>query len=278
MKHNIYEIKTHADDPREVAEYWKGDGICAVGHRWSYKEEYAVESPTGQWGLFANISKGDIILAYARPNMIAYAGEVADKELRDERKNKTGRLYDYWNQRRVKWWKEPSHFHRKDLPPWIHTQLGKRGTTIRRLNLKGHTFQEAKSVIKTRARSGSALASLDEEMVKAGLRDYFLSNAQVFERGLKIRRIEKEVARGYRPDFIGEDRTARAVIVECKGFASTESCEQLAGYAKKYRKTHKGKRRPKLFLVAFAFDRPCRKAARKAGIKLFECKLILQEA
>lgn len=196
---------------------------------------------------------------------------MADNKLRDERKNNTGRLYKYWNQRKVKWWRVPNHFRRKQLPDWIHGQLGKRGQTIRRLELKGHTFKEAKKLIKTRPRSGSALASLNEDTVKAGLLNYFLSYAHVFERVLKIRRVEKEVARRHRPDFEGEDAEGTPVIIECKGFATAASCDQLTRYAKKH---HKNKT-ARLLLVAFRFDEACRKAASKAGIELFGCKLEL---
>ena len=241
-----------------------------MGHRWSYEEEYAGEPARGQWGLFQQISKGDIILAYARPRMIAYVGEVADDRLRCENKNTTGRRYEYWNQRRVTWWTEPNHFHPKDLPRWIHRQLGNQGTTIKRLDLKGRTFKEAKSAIKTKPSTGSAFASLAEEMVKASLRNYFLSNTHVFKPRLKIHRVEKEVARGHRPDFEGEDATGSPVIIECKGYAKTEACDQLTRYAKKYRRR---KQRPRLLLVAFGFEDVCRKSATETGIELFRCDL-----
>ncbi len=267
---NIYEIKTHHTHPQEVAEYWKQDGICAVGHRWSYAEEYPDEPPTDQWGLFQQISKGDIILAYARPCMIAFVGEADDDQLLCEKQNHTGRRYNYWNQRRVTWWPQPNHFHPKDLPRWINRQLGNRGTTIKRLNLKGHTFKEARSVIKAKPTSGSAFASLAEDTVKAGIRNHFLSNAHVFEPGLRIHRLEKEVARGHRPDFEGEDAQGSPVVVECKGYAKAAACDQLTRYAKKY---HRGKQRPRLLLVAFGFDEACRKSAREAGIELCRCEL-----
>jgi len=277
---HIYAINTHhvKKNRQEVAECWRKDGICAVGCGWTFKEEYGDEPPTGWSRPFWEISKGDIILAYASDNMIAYVGEVADNKLRDERKNRknnTGCLYKYWNQRKVKWWRVPNHFRRKELPDWIHGQLGKRGQTIRRLELKGHTFKEAKKLIKTRPRSGSALASLNEDTVKAGLMNYFLSYAHVFERVLKIRRVEREVARGHRPDFGAQDAKGTPVIIECKGFATPESCRQLARYGRKHRKNHKSKRRPRLLLVAFAFEEACRKVASEAGIELFSCKLKL---
>jgi hypothetical protein len=266
----IYEIKTHHKHPQEVAEYWRQDGVCAAGCRWTYAEEYPDEQPTDQWGRFQQISKGDIILAYARPCMVAYVGEVADDKLRCEKNNKTGRRYNYWNQRRVTWWPEPNHFHPRDLPRWIHRQLGSRGTTIKKLDLHDHTFTQAKSIIKTRPRSGSAFASLAEDTVKAGIRNYFLSNAHVFEPGLEIHRVEKEVARGHRPDFEGEDADGSPVIVECKGYAKASACNQLTRYAKNY---HRGRKRPRLLLVAFGFEEACRKSAKEARIELCRCNL-----
>jgi hypothetical protein len=266
----LYEIKAHHKHPREVAEYWRQDGICAVGHNWSYAEAYPDGPATDKWGPFQQIAKGDIVLAYAKPCMIAYVGEVADDQLLCEKKNITGRRWNYWNQRRVTWWLEPNHFHPRDLPRWIHRQLGSRGTTIKRIDLKRHTFKEAISLIKNKPRSGSAFAYLAEDTVKAGIRNYFLSNAHVFEPGLKIHRIEKEVAPGHRPDFEGQDAKGLPVIVECKGYAKAAACDQLTRYAKKY---HRGKQRPRLLLVAFGFEEACRKAARNARIELCRCDL-----
>jgi hypothetical protein len=216
---HIYEIKSHHKYPREAAEHWKQDGICAVGHKWSFKEEYGNEPAEDRFRPFQEISKGDIILAYASPSMVAYVGEVADDELLCEKKNNTARRFGYWNQRRVAWWSAPNHFHPHDLPRWINKQLGSRGSTIRKIDLNGHTFKQAKSAIKTKPKSGSAFASLSEDTVKAGIRNYFLSNAHAFEPGLKIHKIERQVARGHRPDFEGEDAVGHPVIVECKGYA-----------------------------------------------------------
>jgi len=246
---HIYAITTHHKDPQQLAEYWKEDGICAVGCEWTFEEEWDDEPCTDRFRLFQKtISKGDIILATCG-KMIAYVGEVADNTLRDERKNKTGHRYKYWNQRKVTWWTEPNHFHREDLRPWMRKQFPKRHQTIREFDLKGHTFKEAKSVIKTSPESGSALASLNEDTVKVGLRNYFLTCAHVFERGLKICRVEKEVAWRHRPDFEGEDATGTPVIIECKGSATAASCDQLTRYAKRYAKKHHKNKPPRLLLV-----------------------------
>ena len=271
---HIYAITTHHEDPQLLAECWKEDGICAVGHKWTFKEEWGDKPPTDRFRLFPKISKGDIILATSG-KMIAYVGEAADGELRIEKKNNTGRRYKYWNQQKVTWWTEPNHFHREDLPTWMGKQFPKRHQTIIEFDLKGHTFKEAKSVIKTNPESGSALASLNEDTVKAGLRNYFLTYAHVFERGLKIRRVEKEVARRHRPDFEREDATGTPVIIECKGSATAASCDQLTRYAKRYAKKHHKKKPPRLLLVAFRFEEACREAASEAGIELFGCKLEL---
>ena len=119
-----------------MAECWREDGICAVGHKWTFEEEWGDEPCTNRFRLFQKaISKGDIILATCG-KMIAYVGEVADNTLRDERKNTTGDRYKYWNQRKVTWWTEPNHFHREDLPPWMRKQFPKRGQTIKEFDLK----------------------------------------------------------------------------------------------------------------------------------------------
>jgi hypothetical protein len=275
---NIYAISTHHKARRDrlrAAEFWKEDEVCAVGYRWTFKEEWGDEPCTDRFQLFLEISKGDVILAYSSGNTIAYVGEVADGILRTEKKNKTGSIYKYWNQLRVSWWAEPNHFDRSELPPWIRRQLGKRGPTITRLDLKNHSFKEARSTIRTTPTSGSALAQHGEEMVKAGLRNYFLSHVPVFYRGWKIHLVEKDVASGHRPDFEGQDVDGRPVIIECKGLARPSACEQLARYAATYRKKHRGAPTPRLLLVAFRFQEACRKLANKAGIELFRCKLQL---
>jgi len=241
-----------------------------VGYRWTYEEEYPDGLPNDQWGLFPKMRKGDIVLAYARPCMVAYVGEVADHKINYQKHNLTGRRHGYWNQRAVTWWPEPNHFDPKDLPHWLHRQLGTRGTTIKEINLGNHTFSQAKAIIRTKPTSGSAFASQSEDTVKAGIRNYFLSNAHVFEPGLRIRKIEKEVARGHRPDFEAEDAKGTPVIVECKGYAWAAACDQLARYARKY---PRGKQRPRLMLAAFGFEEACRKAARKARIELYRCNL-----
>ena len=189
----IYEIKTHHKRPREAAESWRLDGICAVGYRWTYEEEYPDGLPNDQWGLFPKMRKGDIVLAYARPCMVAYVGEVADHKINYQKHNLTGRRHGYWNQRAVTWWPEPNHFDPKDLPHWLHRQLGTRGTTIKEINLGNHTFSQAKAIIRTKPTSGSAFASQSEDTVKAGIRNYFLSNAHVFEPGLRIRKDRRKL-------------------------------------------------------------------------------------
>jgi len=57
-----------------------GRGICAVGHEWTFREW--VTSHLRVSSAVREDMQGDIILAYASDNMIAYVGEAVDGELR----------------------------------------------------------------------------------------------------------------------------------------------------------------------------------------------------
>jgi len=65
-----------------------------------------------------------------------------------------------------------------------------------------------------------------------------------------------------------------AVIIDAKG-PPQNSCDQLTRYAKNMRRSITKNKRARLLLVAFRFEEACRKAASKAGIELFGCKLKL---
>lgn len=98
--------------------------------------------------------KGDLVLAYANRNRIAYVGEVSEEYKEPNETNSTGK-YGYLNQVKVNWWKEPHYFLRTDLPDWIRKQLGKPYQAITQVWLENHSFQGAANAIKTSAKSES---------------------------------------------------------------------------------------------------------------------------
>lgn len=266
----IYVIITHHEEPVEVAEDWRRAGVCAIGYNYDgniqkrRKDELGAAERT-----FLEINKGDVILAYAKRNMIAYVGNVIDERKHYSTRNKIGY---YPNQIRVNWWAEPHHFSRWDLPKALAKQLGIHGKAVTKLNLDGYGFDETIRLIRD-ARSGSLLTRPNEDIIKIGLHNLILDHSDWLEKGLTIERAEVQITPGERPDFIGKDKTGRTVLIECKGTATESAYKQIIRYSAAYRK-----RKPRLFLVAFRFDTDCQKLAKKAGIKTIKCELKFKRA
>jgi predicted Mrr-cat superfamily restriction endonuclease len=221
---------------------------------------------------FSSIKKGDLILAYARHNRIAYVGEIKDGVCRRTTKNIIGMDkkeggFGYPQQFAVNWYETPTDFSRHNLPVSLRDQLGKKGKTVTLLDLGKRSFDEVKNIILKCAESESLSYDVNEDMIKAGFRKYLHRNLDNFERGLKILKAEKNVSEGSRPDFIAEDKNGYPVIIECKGRAYASDCEQLRKYKKDYGKE------TRLILLAFKIDSGCLKPAREEGIELMECDL-----
>ncbi len=246
------------------------NGVCAIG--FTEKGDLRRLAPSSlnrDTQLFLEIGKGDLILAYATGNMIAYVGDVVDGANLFNTKNEVDRDFDYHNQKRVAWWDEPNHFKRTNILPFSD-QLGKRGKTVVRLDLGPYSFDKAIEVIKACAITGSASSELNEDMVKMGLRTYMKNHLDFL--GLRIMKPEVQITPESRPDFIAADSTGKKVLVECKGTASAAACDQLL----RYREAYRGK--PRMILVAFSFDNECKKQAKKNGIELIECHLTPRRA
>jgi hypothetical protein len=273
---DIYAIVTHHEDPDGAAEAWKRDGVCAIG--WSdygNLRNLPKEKLEGRAALatrlFLGMQPGDIVLAYSMGNTIAYIGTLTGRYKHYER-NEVGSpdRYSYPNQRAVKWWDKPHHFDRRDLPTWIANQLGKRGLTVTRLDIHEYGFGPAVEIIRTCARSGSALGEF-EDLAKAGIRKYANQRIGELEPGLRITAMERSITERDRPDFIASDRKGSTVLIECKGVAREGDCDQLLRYGADFKP--KIKVSPRLMLVAFSFDQSCRKMARANGIEMIECEL-----
>ncbi len=279
-------MMTHNDTPLDAAEAWHDDNVCAIGWsrlgdlrkvsekklRKALRKRREIRRFVRTRDRFLGIRQQDIIFAYAGSNMVAYIGRVR-RGYKPNRTNRVGRenAFDYANQLGVKWWDEPHHFDRRELPHWLATQLGKRDQIVQKIDLHGYTSEHVVKIIRTCVRSGSALDEF-EDLAKAGLRKYMPGRANKLEKGLKIKNAEKPTSKSNRPDFLAVDARHRAVLIECKGSAHEGDCQQLRGYARDLRKS-----KPRLMLVAFKTDSDCREAAREKQIELFECDLYFRK-
>jgi len=273
------------EKPAEAAELWKMLGICAIG--WSpvsfcrcrskrqveqLIEKENLTARTEEIWAFVNADKGDIVLAYSRDNTIAYVGEI-DGPCRFIDCNVIGDPkgeFDYPNQRKVRWWDEPHHFSRHDLPNFFANQLGKRGVTVAEINAGSKSLRGFISLIRTCSNSGSNLPGINEDAVKAGLVKYLHFSLDRLEKGLRIKTAEVAIGKEKRsrPDFIAEDKNGRTVLIECKGNAGESTVDQILGYSKEYGKD------ARLMIVAFKINESCRLTSREAGnIELVECDL-----
>jgi hypothetical protein len=263
---SIFAITTHHEDKDKAAEAWHQCGVCAIG--WEPGENEQAK-------LFREIDKGDLVLAYSGGNTIAFVGEATGRYVEDE-KNVVGRTkksggFGYCYQQKVRWYDKPCHFPRADLPPWMRDQLGKPFKTVVRLELGRWSFDEAREIILTTAKSGSSFY-INEDTVKAGIRKYLGLQLDSLEKGLKIKSAEARTSETDQPDFLAEDRKGRRVIIECKGWAVPSDCDQLTRYRKGM-----AKEKPRLMLVAFKFEPGCEKEAAKSDIELFECDLTFKK-
>jgi hypothetical protein len=270
----IYAIVTHHERPDDAAEAWRECNVCAIG--WS---DYGNLKKAKQALLpsdareFLKIEKGDMVLAYAGGNRIAYVGEIENGKYLHTSRNIVGRDeddggFEYPNQYKVRWYYKPYDFSRYDLPLFLFNQLGKRGKTVVPIKLYRRSFAEVKQIILTNARSGSLSYEVNEDMIKAGIRKYLRRHIDSLERGLKIVKSEKATSKTDRPDFIAKDKNGRAVVIECKGNAYPGDCDQLEQYRKNLAKEN-----PRLMLIAFRMDDGCLEVAKNAGMELYECDL-----
>jgi hypothetical protein len=270
----IYAIVTHHERPDDAAEAWRECNVCAIGwvNYGNLKKAKQTLLPSDARE-FLKIEKGDMVLAYAGGNRIAYVGEIENGKYLHTSRNIVGRDeddrgFEYPNQYRVKWCDKPYDFSRYDLPLFLFNQLGKRGRTVVPIKLYRRSFDEVKQIILTNARSGSLSYEVNEDMIKAGIRKYLRRHIDSLERGLKIVKSEKAISKADRPDFIAKDKNGRTVVIECKGNAYPGDCDQLGRYRKTFAKEN-----PRLMLIAFRMDDDCLKLAKNAKLELYECDL-----
>ena len=275
---NIFVLTTHHKKPERAAEAWVKHNVCAIGYvrigdlSKVDPDEYPLEISN-----FMEISMGDIILAYTKKNRIAFVGEVVDGKYIYNDENIIGKPIEdggFWypNQKQVKWFNEPNDFSRYDLPRDLNNQMGKRGKTVIKLDKGKRSFEKIKDIILTCAESGSLSFKGNEDMIKSGLGKFLHNNLDSLEEGLRIMSSEDPVSDKNRPDFIALDSSDNYVLIECKGTAHPDACEQLERYGKSYENDSR------LMLVAFNITNDCRIRARKnPKIELIECDLLFQQ-
>ena len=271
----IYALTTHDERRDEAAEAWHELNVCAIGfvRFGNLRKAEETDLPSNARN-FLKMKKGDLVLAYAGGNRIAYVGEIADGKYMHTTKNIVGLDEDdggfgYPNQYKVKWYDKPYDFSRKDLPDYLWKQLGIRGRTVVPIKLGRRSFDEVKQIILATARSGSLSYEINEDTVKAGIRKYLRRKMDSLEEGLTIIKSEESTGETDRPDFIAKDRNGKKVVIECKGYAYPSYCEQLERYGKNLAREN-----PRLMLVAFRIDDGCLKEAeRNPRMELYECDL-----
>jgi hypothetical protein len=272
---SIYAITTHHDRPSEAAEAWRELNVCAIGFtRFGKLTSAKPEELPKDVELFLRIKKGDLILAYAMGNRIAYVGEIENGKYMQTHENIVGLDkkdggFGYPNQYKVKWYEKPRDFSRTDLPDFLRKQLGQRGRTVVPINLNRRSFDDVKQIILVCARSESLSYQINEDTVKAGIRKYLRRHINSLEEGMKIVKSEEPTSTADRPDFIARDKDGRIVLIECKGNAFPEDCRQLERYGEGLKKEN-----PRLILVAFKVDDGCMKEAKSSRpMELVECDL-----
>ena len=275
---NVYSIVTFHDDAlaQQAADAWRREGVAAIG--WGGYRDFRKKRQDllDQWPagaryrqLFLQIKKGDCILAYAKNNMVAYAGTVTKPYCGPLPTNEVAREpFGYEHMIGVRWWPQPHHFLRTDLPPFFAKQLGLRGAWVTRLDLGGYGFDKTIKIIRECGMSKSALQEF-EDLIKAGLRKYLPGRIDTLESGLRLIQAEATISESDRPDFRAVDAKGNPVLIECKGTA--ESCGQLVRYGK-----NSSGKKPRLMLLAFATTPECRKEAKRNSVELIECGLTFQ--
>jgi len=278
------------NDPKfreEAAEAWKEDQVTALGwsrtgdlskidtfEKLSAKIGAGSRGPASLWKFLKEVKKGDLILAYATKNVVAYVGEVVG-QYEFNKKNTVGKSsekggFGYSHQRRVKWWPKPHYFSRTALPMDVARQMGLQGGIIVEIN-PGHLGPEGfRDYLKDNANKLTDTSlNLNEDTIKAGIRKYLHNNIPLLENGLRITQVEHGINDQKRPDFIARDLKGNKVLIECKGVADEKAIRQAKGYLQKFKK-EPGTR---AMVIAFRATLNSRRLAKKHNIELYECDL-----
>jgi RecB family endonuclease NucS len=152
----------------------------------------------------------------------------------------------------------------------IAQQLGITGCTIKEIDPGTYGFEGFRNFLESNAETLSDSGfEINEDTVKAGIRKYLRTYADMLENGLKITNAESGVPDRMRPDFKARDANGNLVLIECKGTADEDAVWQAIEYRNKFKK-EKGTR---ALLVSFKTTNACRKLAHQHDVELFECDL-----
>ncbi len=282
----LVKIVTHHEKPGKAAELMAKEGVIAIG--WAKSQSIAGKSKdeiiqqlsnegvsNPEWGASQlltfrdEIQVGDIIIAYAPPNRVALIGEVRSGYIFNN-KNEVGDPkgeISYPNQRKVEWWKSPRNFHRNLLPGDLKNLVASRGTIrILEYNLDVQRFSESLQKIAETAAGQELIAEVTGE---DEIHEYLVNHLGELEEGLTFKESECGISVGS-IDILAEDRNGLPVIIEVKVRADDSTIGQLLGYIQAYEEETGKKARG--FIVAESFTERCKKAAKRAGIELYECR------
>ena len=145
----VTKIVTHHRYPRDAAEAWARDSVCAVGFvtdpnhvgkdveairgyfTKSGSSEAAARMDAASFIRFRDeMKEGDVVLAYVCDNTVGLVGVVRGKMLFDD-ENETGGDFCYPNQRPVDWLDSPRFFSRNYLPGGLKDWVCSKGTILR---------------------------------------------------------------------------------------------------------------------------------------------------
>ena len=283
----IVKIVAHHENPIRASELFAEEGVVAVG--WVREESIAEKNreeiiqmlikegfDNPEWGasqliMFRDeLEVGDVVIAYRTKNIVALVGDViGEYEFNNE--NKVGRPdgeVDYPNQKRVNWWDKPRNFHRNLLPDDLSETVASRGTIkILDYDANVNKLKEALDSISTIEASREKILEVTGE---DEIKEYLKRHISDLEEDLKIKKAEYEVSVG-NIDILAEDKKGVPVVIELKVQAGDSAVGQILGYVQAYEEECKiGNARG--IIVAQEFTERCKKAAKRANIRLYQCR------
>lgn len=283
----LIKIVAHHEKPMEASKLFAKEEVVAVGWARSgtidkkTKEEIiemlvkeGIKNP--EWGATQlltfrdEIEIGDIVIAYATQNIVALVGEVTG----DYKFNKDNLVgdpegnIDYPNQKSMSWWDKPRFFHRNFLPDDLSASVASRGTIRildRDVNVTKLKEWLEKIPLAEATREDILKVSGEDE-----IKEYLKMNLSELEDGLTLREVEYSISVG-NIDILAEDNEGIPVIIEVKVEAGDSAIGQVSGYMQAYEEESDASR-VRGMIVAQDFTERCRKAAKRIGIQLYECR------
>jgi len=286
----LVRVVTHHENPERAAELFAEEEVVAVG--WVRAESIAGKTreeirqmlidegfDNPEWGVSQlimfrdELEVGDVVIAYRTKNIVASVGEIID-EYKFNNENKVGRPeneggeIDYPNQKRVHWWDKPRNFHRNLLPGDLSETVASRGT------IKILDYDVDVDKLKETLNSISSIEASREKILEVTgedeIKEYLKRHISDLEEGLTIKKAEYEVSVGS-IDILAEDEKGLPVVIEVKVQAGDSAVGQILGYTQAYEEECETEQ-VRGMIVAQEFTERCKKAAKRVGIKLCQCR------